>query len=198
MDRNPDAALQALCDYGPRYATVVERVNLGFAAPAGVASLAVVERLDGNAATDFGVPDVPPVADSEPVDDGELWRLQLILDATWLAFDAAAAAGWGQVLRKGPRGGGRETDAIIRHVLGAESGYLAQTGHKLQPWAEAGGRTEQEYTRQEIREALAASAHGHVAPLGSRGGRRWTARYFVRREDWHVLDHAWEIEDRMT
>ena len=29
------------------------------------------------------------------------------------------------------------------------------------------------------------------------GGARWTPRYFVRRAAWHVLDHAWELEDRL-
>jgi hypothetical protein len=24
----------------------------------------------------------------------------------------------------------------------------------------------------------------------------WTARYFLRRAAWHVLDHVWEIEDK--
>ena len=28
-------------------------------------------------------------------------------------------------------------------------------------------------------------------------GLHWTARYFVRRTAWHVLDHLWEIEDRL-
>jgi hypothetical protein len=27
-------------------------------------------------------------------------------------------------------------------------------------------------------------------------GRRWPPRYAARRIAWHVLDHAWEIEDR--
>ena len=45
-------------------------------------------------------------------------------------------------------------------------------------------------------EALAASVRGEVPETGPRGGKRWSARYFVRREAWHVLDHAWEIEDR--
>jgi hypothetical protein len=26
---------------------------------------------------------------------------------------------------------------------------------------------------------------------------RWPPRYVVRRAAWHVLDHAWEIEDRI-
>ena len=27
-------------------------------------------------------------------------------------------------------------------------------------------------------------------------GRKWPPRYAARRIAWHVLDHAWEIEDR--
>ncbi len=27
-------------------------------------------------------------------------------------------------------------------------------------------------------------------------GRKWNRRYAARRVAWHVLDHAWEIEDR--
>jgi hypothetical protein len=53
-------------------------------------------------------------------------------------------------------------------------------------------------TRQAILDALAASARGEMAPRGPRGGLRWTPRYFVRRVAWHVLDHAWEVEDRAT
>ena len=25
---------------------------------------------------------------------------------------------------------------------------------------------------------------------------KWPVRYLIRRMAWHVLDHAWEIEDR--
>ena len=28
--------------------------------------------------------------------------------------------------------------------------------------------------------------------------RPWSPRYAVRRAAWHVLDHAWEIEDRAS
>jgi hypothetical protein len=45
--------------------------------------------------------------------------------------------------------------------------------------------------------ALAAGARGELPERGPRGGARWTPRSFVRRVAWHVLDHAWEIEDRL-
>jgi hypothetical protein len=46
-------------------------------------------------------------------------------------------------------------------------------------------------------DALEASARGEIPARGPRGGRRWSPRYFVRRATWHILDHVWEIEDRM-
>jgi len=27
-------------------------------------------------------------------------------------------------------------------------------------------------------------------------GKKWTVRYAARRIAWHVLDHAWEMQDR--
>jgi hypothetical protein len=194
--RDEGTALQALLDYGPRYAQVLHEARLGFQAPADLAAFVVVERLAGTATTDFGVPVVAPVSDTRPVDDTELARQQALLQACWHAFDAAATAAAGKELRKGPRGGGRDLEAITRHVLGADAGYLAQRAGKLAPDDTANLREELARTRQAILDGLAAAAHGEVAPRGPRGGVRWTPRYFVRRSAWHVLDHAWEIEDR--
>jgi hypothetical protein len=53
-------------------------------------------------------------------------------------------------------------------------------------------------SRQAIVQALTAAAHGDVPERGPRGGARWSPRYFVRRVAWHLLDHAWEIEDRSS
>jgi hypothetical protein len=51
-------------------------------------------------------------------------------------------------------------------------------------------------TRQAILKALPLATRGELPALGSRGGVRCVARYFVRCVAWHVLDYAWEIEDR--
>jgi hypothetical protein len=45
--------------------------------------------------------------------------------------------------------------------------------------------------------ALAVAASGEMPETGPRGGALWKPRYFVRRSAWHILDHAWEIEDRL-
>jgi hypothetical protein len=36
-----------------------------------------------------------------------------------------------------------------------------------------------------------------IPDRGPRGGRVWAPRHFVCRVAWHVLDHAWKIEDRL-
>ena len=195
--RDEEAALQALFDYGPRYERVLRAAGLEFRSPAGASALVVVERLEGNATTEFGAPDAAPAADNRPVDDAELARLQGLLRACWDAFDLAVRAAAGKELRKGPRGGGRELDGVVEHVLGAEASYLAQLGGKLKKQDRQGDPGEAvEPARQAILDTLAAAARGEVASHGPRGGKRWPPRYFVRRAAWHLLDHAWELEDR--
>src|SRR5690242_3658484 len=101
IGRDESTALQALLDYGPRYAQVLHEARLGFQAPAELTAFAVVERLAGTATTDFGVPALTPAGDTRPVDDAELARLQALLQACWHAFDAAATAAADKELRKG-------------------------------------------------------------------------------------------------
>ncbi|HKZ82673.1 MAG TPA: DinB family protein [Anaerolineae bacterium] len=196
--RDEGSALQALFEYGPRYARVLRAARLGFRAPADASAFAVIERLEGNTTTDFGAPGVAPSSDADPVDEVELRRFQALLKACWRAFDAAARAAIGKELRKGPRGGGRDLEGIVQHVLGGDAGYLTRLGWKLK--LGDGDELDEELrrTRQAILEALASTARGEHPARGPRGGVRWTPRYFVRRVAWHVLDHAWEIEDRVT
>jgi hypothetical protein len=196
VGRDEDTALQALLDYGPRYGRLLNATLLGFQAPRDRSAFVVVERLEGNATTDFGAPDASPEGDALPVDAAELQRLQTLLQACWQAFDQAVQAATGKELRKGPRGGGRDLDEITRHVLGGDASYLARLAWKFKPDEAAPLDDELSRSRQAIRDALAAAAQGDLPTHGPRGGAIWTPRYFVRRVTWHVLDHAWEIEDR--
>lgn len=188
------AALDALIASGPRYAAAVSRSRLGFRAPRDASELEVVERLKGDAGTDFGVPSIPPKADSATVDAADLRRLRAILEGCWRALDGAAASARGKTLRKGPRGGGRPLGKILAHVAEAEASYLGGLGWKHTP--EGTSPKAIAALRAAMLEGLAASARGEIPAVGPRGGKRWSARYFVRRSAWHVLDHAWEIEDR--
>jgi len=184
--------LRALIDYGPRYQKVVGWARLGFTAPK---KLNVVQRIKGDASTEFGVPGTAPDYDSGDVSDKELKKLQAILRACWKSFDAALEAAHGKTLAKGPRGGGRDANKILEHVRDAEGGYVRAVGSELPP----GPKSDLlERTRDAVLDAVAAAAHGELETEGPRGGKRWSARYFARRTAWHALDHAWEIEDRTS
>jgi hypothetical protein len=187
--RDEGSALEALLAYAPRYAAVLKGRRLGFSAPS---DLRVVERQPGDATTDFGAPSAVPSVDAEPMTEADLRRAQTALRACWRALDAAADAATGRELRMGPRGGGRELDGIVEHVVGADAGYLRMIGIKPSRGQEAGP----EPVREAILAGLRTVVRDGVAP-SPRGGKRWTPRYFVRRSAWHVLDHAWEIEDRI-
>lgn len=195
--RSEEEALQALVDAAPRYARALAGTGLAFTVPASPAALLVIERLEGTSTTDFGAPDAMPTTDREPLDDAALHRFETLLAAYWEALVAAAQAATGKELRKGPRGGGRDLEGILDHVFNAEAAYLRRLGWKPEkvegePWPE-----QIEQLRQAEIAALAAGARGQLPERGPRGGTIWPPRYFVRRAGWHVLDHAWEIEDRV-
>jgi len=191
-------ALMSLFTYGARYARLLHAAQMEFTAPADASAFTVMERLTGNSTTDFGAPAIAPSADSAPVRAADLERFQQLLRASWRAFDLARRSAAGRELRKGPRGGGRETDDIIRHVIEADQAYLGKIGWKLRINERDHVETKLDQARQAILEGLAASAGGELPVQGPRGSIYWTPRYFVRRTAWHVLDHAWEIEDRLS
>ena len=196
--RDEAAALNALCAYGPRYARALKGTRLGFAAPKDPSALRVVDRVPGDATTDYGAPSSTPKADERPLDDADLRRSRAILRACWRAFDDALARSKGTTLAKGPRGGGRDQAAMVRHVVEADAGYIVGgLGWKLAP--EDGSTAAQcEAAHRAMLDGLAASARGEIAARGPRGGVRWKPRKVIRRSAWHWLDHAWEIEDRIS
>jgi hypothetical protein len=194
-----ESALAALADYGPRYAAALRRGGIDFAPPGDPSAFNVVERLEGNATTDFGTPGAFPSADAREneVDDAELARFVDILRACWAALDAAVESAEGHELRKGPRGGGRDLEAMIKHVLSADEAYLSRLGWKYEVDEDADVAERLSVIRGAMLDGLAASVRGELPTEGPRGGVRWSARYYVRRAAWHTLDHAWEIEDRI-
>lgn len=195
--RNEALALQTLCDYGARYAKMLRSSKLGFQPPVDTSVFKVVERLEGNATTDFGAPGLASMYDEGDMDERQLQQFLTLMEACLNALGEAAESAAGKELQKGPRGGGRDLDKIIQHVVNAQAAYLSRIGYKFQRPDGAALEEQLDRSRQAIREALAAAAHGERATQVPRGGRRWTPRYFVRRSAWHVLDHAWEIEDRI-
>ena len=190
--KTPDDALVALREYASRYAKVARRAKLTF----DPGELEVVQRVKGGSGTEFGVPGVAAAAEREPVSDADLDRLVALLRASWATFDATARAAVGVELTKGPRGGGRELDKIVGHVREAESAYLGQLGSRPPPASDESPAKPMTKLRSALLETLAARVHGEPLPNPRNTKKPWSPRYTVRRAAWHVLDHAWEIEDR--
>jgi hypothetical protein len=187
--RDEAGALAALGAYASRYAPVAKRAQLPFD-PDAASSFRVVERIKGSANTDFGVPHEIAKRDTGALRAPEAERLGALVSAAWKVFDdivRQAPAG----LRKGPRGGGRDRDQIVEHVVGAESSiYARKLGLRLPT---PGDAAEIKKVRKKLVEALARPSNG-AAPVE----RGWPQRYAARRIAWHVLDHAWEIQDRSS
>jgi hypothetical protein len=190
--RTEDDAIEALVAYAPRYAVVARRAKVAFRPPTTTRGLEVVERIKGDGGTEFGVPGKAAAAEDGPISAAELKRLVALLKASWAVLDAAAKKAVGVELTKGPRGGGRELPKIIEHVREAEVSYLGQLGSR--PPAVAG--EDPARLRRTFTDALTAVATGKPIENPRATRKPWTPRYAVRRSAWHVLDHAWEIQDR--
>ena len=185
--KGQELALQALIDYAPRYAVVAKTAGVPF--PLGRWSFDDVDHLRGDATTEFGAPGAMSKLELKPMSKTEVERMCSLVEATWKVFDAVVKKAPAS-LRKGPRGGGRDRDKIVEHVLGAETGYGSSFALKLkQP--ELGDTRAIKALRAAWLEAFRAGADGKPRREGGR-----SARYMARRIAWHTMDHAWEIEDR--
>jgi hypothetical protein len=194
--RDSDAALEALLEYAPRYEKVVHGLRPAFRPPSASADLRVVERLTGDATTDFGAPSIAPAADAHPMGKKEFDRSRSLLQACWAAFDRGVTAAHGKELTKGPRGGGRDLNGIVSHVVSAEASYVGKLGARRPRIDEDHAAGSRDDVRAVALETLARALTDGLPEAGPRGGRMWTPRYFVRRAAWHVTDHLWEIQDR--
>ena len=193
--RSEQEAIAALAAYGDRYKAVVRSVAPKFTPPQDTSEFRIVRRLKGNVGTDFGVPSLGLPTDAEPMASAERERLARTLQACWDAFDRAAKSAKGLELRKGPRGGGRDLDKMTAHVIEADQAYMAQLGARP-PKAAAGRPIKPSDLRDAMIAACLARARGLPVADPRDTKKPWTLRYFARRVGWHVLDHAWEIEDR--
>jgi len=185
-----DAALERIEAYRARYARVADGAGLG-AAFRRAGGPEVIERVPGSSSTDFwGVAHVPSEAERAILEPSELERRLTLVRACWAAFDAISSTAPSELL-PGPRSAGRSRDEIIRHVVVNEPEQFTR---------KVGVRTPRERVltpgglaahRDETLEALRAwNAEGRPA-------RTWPIQFLIPRIAHHVMDHAWEIEDRL-
>ncbi len=187
--RHGHDVLAVLEAYRPRYAKVAALAGVGAQFDA-AGELDVVERVDGIGMTDYyGVSGRPASPELEQMTDEQCERKVELLRAAWRAFDETASR-VSYELRKGPRGGGWEKDFIIRHVNGAEMHTFApKVGIKVPVETRDDPDALGSY-----REAFADAIRDHHARGAS--ARSWPLQFLIRRCAWHMLDHAWELEDR--
>ncbi len=183
--KTEEDAVQALLVFAPRYSKITDRAKVAFV----VDEVVVAERVQGNATTEFGAPNLIVSADMQPTDIPTLQRNISLLQAAWELFDETIVSSAAQ-LRKGPRGGGRDRDDIAHHVLEAERAYGRKIGIYNKPFI-YDDQVARFAFRQEIAAVLRKSSdESSLLPGG------WPIPYTLRRMAWHVIDHLWEIEDR--
>jgi hypothetical protein len=184
-----DDALDKLLTYVPRYAGVAERAGIGKAF-ARARDVEVVERVPGSSSTDFwGVAHVPSQIEGEVLSPKDLERRLDLLRACWAYFDDTAARVSSE-LRPGPRSAGRSRDRIIRHVYTNEPEQFSRKVEVRTPLDVVLKPKGLAKHREDYLEAIRAyNAEGKPA-------RTWPIQFLVRRTAQHVIDHAWEMEDR--
>jgi len=189
--KTTDGAFETLAAYRDRYHPIAVRAGLerefDDAGP-----LEIVEDRIGPGSTDFwGISFAPSSLEQDPMDATELERKLIMLQACWAYFDDVAAR-VSPEMRKGPRGGGRDRDTIIRHTVRNESEAFAKRVGLAVPERAALEPGALAPYRSAYLEAMRAFQRGEV----NRPMRSWSLAFLVRHSAFHTMDHAWEMEDK--
>lgn len=183
-----EAAIQRLLAYVPRYRMVAKLAGME-ATFATITGVDVVEHYPGTGSTDFwGISFAFSSIDRQLMADEALARQLTLLQACWAFFDEVRSRVSAE-LQKGPRGGGRDRDQIVRHIFANEQGWAKGLGVHTPDGAlltDAGLKAHRDTYCHAIR---AYHAQGKLAG-------KWPLHYLIRHTAFHTLDHAWEMEDK--
>lgn len=189
--KTEEAAVERLRSYLPRYASVARLAGMDEAFAA-LTTVEIVERYPGVGSTDFwGISFAFSSIDKQDLSTGEVERELSLMQACWAFFDDVRKRVSAE-MQKGPRGGGRDRDHIVRHTLAAEQDWAAKLGlHILD-----GVALTDEVLRAH-RDAYCHAIRDYHAE-GKLVGKmaKWPVRYLIRHTAYHTLDHAWEMEDK--
>jgi hypothetical protein len=189
--KTAEVALETLESYRERYRSIAALAGMERDFDA-AGPLEVVEEKLGPGSTDFwGISFAPTSAEQEPLDDPDLERSIKLLRACWTYFDGVAARVSPQ-MRAGPRGGGRDRDRIISHVIRVESeDFASRVGLRLPEGAALEPDALHPYRKAYVdamRAYNAGEVEGHML--------KWNLPFLIRHSAYHTLDHAWEMEDK--
>jgi hypothetical protein len=189
--RTGPEAVEVLAAYRDRYRPVAALAGLGDEFDA-AGDLELVEDHVGVGSTDFwGISFAPSSFEQEPMGADELDRKIGLLEASWRYFDDVAARVSAE-MQKGPRGGGRNRDEIVRHALGWERADLAKrVGVVVDPIVPPTPDGFSSHRDEFVAALRTYNAEGRMAR-----GRNWTIGLLIRHTAYHALDHAWEMEDK--
>jgi hypothetical protein len=187
-----EAAVERLLAYVPRYAAVANLAGMEseFAtASSAVAGADVVEQYAGVGSTDFwGISFAFSSIDQQVLSSEAIERELMLMRACWAFFDQVRSRVSAE-MQRGPRGGGRDRDTIVRHTFGAQLDWAKKLG-VLTPLNEMLTDEGLSAHRDAYCSAIRAlHAQGKMA-------RTWPLRYLIRHTAFHTLDHAWEMEDK--
>jgi len=186
-----EAALETLEAYRERYRPIASLAGMSREFDA-AGHLEIVEDKVGTGSTDFwGISFSPSAAEQGSMAEPDLERGITLLRGCWAFFDGVAAR-VSPELRKGPRGGGRDRDRIIRHAIRTESeDFAKQVGLRIPEEA----ALTPDGLRQH-RDRYVAALRAYNAGQVARRMRSWTLPFLIRHSAYHMLDHAWEMEDK--
>ena len=193
--KTADDALETFAAYRERYRPIAVRAGLEHEFD-DAGDLDVVEDRVGTGSVDFWAISFSPSSfESEPMDAAELERKLTILQACWQYFDDVAAR-VSPEMRRGPRGGGRDRDTIIRHTVRVESeDFAKKVGLKIPERGALEPGALQPY-RSDYVDAMRAYQRAYQRGEVTRPMRSWTLAFLVRHSAFHTMDHAWEMEDK--
>ena len=183
-----EGAIEHLRAYIPRYAKVARLAGKD-ADFAGISEVDVVERYTGTGSTDFwGISFGNSSFDQQAMSSEELERELTLLQACWTLFDDVRSRVSAE-LQKGPRGGGRDRDQIVRHTFAAELDWSKRVGVRTP--------LDEMLTDEGLREHRGAYCDA-IRSFHAEGKQTRTRslRFVIRFTAYHTLDHAWEMEDK--
>ena len=132
---------------------------------------------------------MPSLIEDEVLPSAELERRLTLLRATWAYFDDVVGGVTGELLPSG-------------RVRGRTASRSPATCTSASP-SRCRGRSRFERTRDVVMtpDGLAAHREAYLDAIRAwnaegKRARTWPIQFLIRRTAHHVMDHAWELEDR--